>query len=66
MKKILFAAMALVAFSFASCNGCTGQINELQKAADSLAAVVDSASAQTEEADSAFEEVVDSIEAFIE
>ena len=35
MKKILFAAMALVAISFASCNGCAGQLDEIQKAADS-------------------------------
>ena len=65
MKKILFAAVALVAISFASCNGCA-KLDEIQKAADSLAAAMDSASAQIEEADSAFEEVADSVEAFVE
>ena len=56
MKKILFAAVALVAISFASCNGCA-KLDEIQKAADSLSAALDSASAQVEEADSAFDEV---------
>lgn len=65
MKKILFAAVALVAISFASCNGCA-KLDEIQKAADSLSAALDSASAQIEEADSAFEEVADSVEAFVE
>ncbi len=65
MKKILFAAVALVAISFASCNGCA-KLDEIQKAADSLSAALDSASAQVEEADSAFEEVADSVEAFVE
>ncbi|MBO4214715.1 MAG: entericidin [Bacteroidaceae bacterium] len=65
MKKILFAAVALVAISFASCNGCA-KLDEIQKAADSLSATLDSANAQIEEADSAFEEVADSVEAFVE
>ncbi len=68
MKKILFAAVALVAISFASCNGCA-KLDEIQKTADSLAAAMDSASAQVEEADSAFDEVIeaaDSVEAFVE
>ncbi|MBO7579951.1 MAG: hypothetical protein J6T38_00300 [Bacteroidaceae bacterium] len=65
MKKILFAAVALVAISFASCNGCA-KLDEIQKAADSLSAALDSASAQIEKADSAFEEVADSVEAFVE
>ena len=65
MKKILFAAVALVAISFASCNGCA-KLDEIQKTADSLSAALDSASAQIEEADSAFEEVADSVEAFVE
>jgi outer membrane murein-binding lipoprotein Lpp len=65
MKKILFAAVALVAISFVSCNGCA-KLDEIQKTADSLSAALDSASAQIEEADSAFEEVADSVEAFVE
>ena len=65
MKKILFAAVALVAISFASCNGCA-KLDEIQKAADSLSATLDSASAQVEEADSIVEEVADSVEAFVE
>ena len=69
MKKILFAAVALVAISFASCTGCVNQLNdELQKAADSLAAAdslsaaADSASYAIDEADAA----LDSVEAFVE
>jgi outer membrane murein-binding lipoprotein Lpp len=65
MKKILFAAVALVAISFASCNGCA-KLDEIQKAADSLSAAMDSASAQIDEADSLFEEAADSVEAFVE
>ena len=63
MKKILFAAVALVAISFASCTGCVNQLNdELQKAADSLSAAADSASYAIDEADAA----LDSVEAFVE
>ena len=46
MKKILFAAMALVTISFASCNGCASKLDEIQKAADSVSAIVDSANAE--------------------
>lgn len=66
MKKILFAAIALVAISFASCSGCAGKLDEISKAADSLSAALDSASAQIDEADSLVEEVADSVEAFVE
>ena len=50
MKKILFAAVALVAVSFASCTGCTDAINKAKEAADSIlaadsAAVADSLAA---------------------
>ena len=65
MKKILFAAVTLVAISFASCNGCA-KLDEIQKAADSISAALDSANAQVEVADSLVEEAVDSVEAFVE
>ncbi|NLV53380.1 MAG: hypothetical protein GXY64_08990 [Bacteroidales bacterium] len=37
MKKILFAAIALVAVSFASCTGCTDALNKINQVADSIA-----------------------------
>ena len=64
MKKILFAAMALVTISFASCNGCASKLDEIQKAADSV-----SANAELDEANAAIDTLdaaVDSVEAFVE
>ena len=66
MKKILFVAVAFAAISFASCSGCAGKLDEIQKAADSLEAVMESANSQIEEVDSVYGEAVDSIEAFAE
>ena len=67
MKKILFAAVALVAISFASCTGCADKLNEAAKAADSIAALAaDTVDAQIDEADTVMAEVVDSVEAFVE
>ena len=69
MKKILFAAMALVTISFASCNGCASKLDEIQKAADSVSAIVDSANAELDEANAALDTLDaadDSVEAFVE